>query len=302
MQRRSFLKSAAATATVGLAAQPAPAAMQVPAGRLLMCCPRWGMEALPLDTFFRKTKDAGYDGVEMGLPGTEAERGQVAEGLAKHDLQLIAMHFDPAHLPQPDRLRAIEGTVRAAAALKPLKITSHTGTDFHAFEQNRPAFEHLQQLSQQTGVPILHETHRGRFSFAAHVTHDYLRRLPALRLVLDISHWVNVHESLLDTQQEAVAAALAHTDHVHARVGHPEGPQVSDPAAPEWQGTLDKHLSWWDAYVAAQKARNAAFITFTPEFGPPSYLPTLPYTRQPVADQWAVNLFMKDLLRKRYGS
>jgi len=38
------------------------------------------------------------------------------------------------------------------------------------------------------------------------------------------------------------------------------------------------------------------------EFGPSGYMPTLPYTQQPVADQWSVNKFMLDLLKKRYSS
>jgi hypothetical protein len=29
------------------------------------------------------------------------------------------------------------------------------------------------------------------------------------------------------------------------------------------------------------------------------HMPALPYTRQPVADLWEVNLFMKDLLKER---
>jgi len=30
-------------------------------------------------------------------------------------------------------------------------------------------------------------------------------------------------------------------------------------------------------------------------------MPTLPYTQEPLADQWAINVHMKDLLRKRYA-
>ena len=33
-------------------------------------------------------------------------------------------------------------------------------------------------------------------------------------------------------------------------------------------------------------------MTFTPEFGPPGYMPTLPYTKQPVADLWELNAWM----------
>ncbi|GAB1483119.1 hypothetical protein MASR2M78_19350 [Treponema sp.] len=49
------------------------------------------------------------------------------------------------------------------------------------------------------------------------------------------SRWCTVAESYLEDQKEAVDAALSRTDHIHARVGFPEGPQVGDPAAPEWE-------------------------------------------------------------------
>jgi len=37
------------------------------------------------------------------------------------------------------------------------------------------------------------------------------------------------------------------------------------------------------------------------EFGPPDYMWTLPYTRQPLSDQWAINVHMMQMLRKRYA-
>lgn len=40
---------------------------------------------------------------------------------------------------------------------------------------------------------------------------------------------------------------------------------------------------------------------FLTEFGPPDYMPTVPYTRQPLSDQWAINVYMMQLLRKRYS-
>jgi len=48
------------------------------------------------------------------------------------------------------------------------------------------------------------------------------------------------------------------------------------------------------------KSKAGLPLTMLTEFGPPHYLPALPYTLQPVADQWAINVHIKDLLRKRY--
>ena len=124
---------------------------------------------------------------------------------------------------------------------------------------------------------MVHETHRGRFTYAANITKNYLDKLPSLRLTFDISHWCAVHESYLDDQAEAVQAAMARTDHIHSRVGYPEGPQVSDPRAPEWKAALEKHLAWWDKIVAMRQQKGSP-VTVTAEFGPVSYMPTLPFT------------------------
>jgi hypothetical protein len=60
--------------------------------------------------------------------------------------------------------------------------------------------------------------------YAAPVARHYLENVPDLRFTLDISHWCNVHESLLADQQETVDLVLPRVDHVHARIGHQEGP------------------------------------------------------------------------------
>jgi len=88
--------------------------------------------------------------------------------------------------------------------------------------------------------------------------------------------------------------------HIHARIGHPEGPQVNDPRAPEWDAAVKAHFAWWDK-VAERKKKEGNVMTVLTEFGPPDYMPTLPYTRQPLADQWDINVHMLGVLRTRYG-
>jgi len=41
-------------------------------------------------------------------------------------------------------------------------------------------------------------------------------------------------------------------------------------------------------------------MTFLAEFGPIDYMPAIPFTRQPVANQWEINVWMMELLRGRY--
>jgi hypothetical protein len=108
-----------------------------------------------------------------------------------------------------------------------------------------------------------------------------------------------VSESLLADQQSTMDLALQRVDHVHARIGHAQGPQVHDPRAPEWAEAVEAHFAWWDKVVELKKAQGETLTVLT-EFGPPNYMPTLPYTQQPIADQWAINVHMMHLLRKRY--
>nr|WP_315820265.1 hypothetical protein [Paraflavitalea speifideiaquila] len=183
---------------------------------------------------------------------------------------------------------------------RPLYINCHSGRDYFSFEQNKAFIEHTTQLAKQTGIRICHETHRSRILFAASIARQFMEQLPDLRLTLDISHWCTVHESFLGDQPETVKLALDRTDHIHARVGHPEGPQVSDPRAPEWEPAVKAHIAWWDS-IAEKKKKAGLPLTILTEFGPPDYMPTLPYTRQPLADQWAINVHMMQLLRKRYS-
>ena len=272
---------------------------QIPANfTLKILATNWGFSG-SWDAFAAKTEESGYDGVEVWVPSDDKGRTEFAAVMQKQGLEfgLLCGGSDAnaeKHLPQ------FESQLRNALAMKPLYVNCHSGRDFFSFDQARLFFDLTSKLHRETGVPIYHETHRGRLCFAAHITRWFLEEIPDLRLTLDISHWCNVHESLLGDQPETVALALSRTDHIHARIGHPEGPQVNDPRAPEWESALNAHLAWWDKVVEI-KAKAGQSLTMLTEFGPPHYLPALPYTEQPVADQWGINVHMMQLLRKRYS-
>ncbi len=155
-------------------------------------------------------------------------------------------------------------------------------------------------VEAKTGVAVYHETHRGKFSFAAHITAGFLERNPGLRLTLDISHWIAVAETFLQDQPQAVTLAIDRTRHIHARVGYTQGPQVADPRAPQWQEALQKHLGYWDRVVESNRQAGASFLPITAEFGPPPYMPVLPHTGAAITDQWEINVFMMETIKGRY--
>lgn len=261
--------------------------------------PQWG-NALPFAVFCQAVQAAGYDGVEMALPLDPVERRDITDTLKNYGLSLIGQYWQSVESNPDEHRRQYEKYLRNLTAATPIFINCQTGKDFFSFDQNRQLFELAARIADETGVKIIHETHRGKALFAAHICHDYLSKLPAIRLTLDISHWCNVHESLLDDQPAAVALAIAHTDHIHSRVGHPEGPQVNDPRAPEWAVALHTHLVWWDQVVERHR-KNGTQLTITTEFGPAPYMPQMPFTQMPLADQWSVNVFMMNLLKERYA-
>ncbi|WP_345955755.1 TIM barrel protein [Mucilaginibacter sp. PAMB04168] len=267
---------------------------------LLFFCTRWGQEDTPWESFCEKVKDAGFDGVETSLPLDENEIKFIQSTLSRHGLKLIGQHWDTVTPDFETHVNEFDLRLRSMAAALPLFITSHTGKDFFTFQQNEYLIERAQKISAETGVKIVHETHRGKFSFAAHVTQAYLQKYRDLRLTLDISHWYAVAESYLADQQTAVDLAVAHTDHIHARIGHAHGPQVTDPRSAEWEEVVATHIACWDRVINAHRIKGSEYLTVTAEFGPHPYMQLQPFSTTPVANQWDVNLYMKDLLKNRY--
>jgi len=251
--------------------------------------------------FLAQVKKAGYDGVECSLPDDEQEQEQLVNGLGKHGLRFIGQHWQTVDNNFEKHRLQYENRLRQLAVAGPLFINSQTGKDYFSFAQNEQLINTAAAVAQATGIPVVHETHRGKFSFAAHIMQDYLDRIPSLRITLDISHWCAVAETLLHDQQAAIEMAVQHTDHIHARIGHTQGPQVMDPRAPEYQDALNFHLECWDKIVELKRKKGDSFFTITPEFGAPPYLPLFPYTQQPIVNQWDINVFMMNLLRERYS-
>lgn len=265
-------------------------------------CPRWGAEHIDWKAFCEQVKAAGYDGIEYGIANeTTAETlDTVWELLTTYKLAVIPQHYGTYDANFNRHYDTYAAWLEKLQPYPAIKIDSQTGKDFFSFEQNSELIRMAARHEAATGVPVCHETHRNKFPFAAHITFDYLLRIPSLRITLDASHWVNVAESYLEDQPQAMQLAIERTDHIHARVGYPEGPQVPDPRAPEWQEALDHHLQWWDAVVTIKRAQQQA-MTITPEFGPYPYMVHLPYSNTPISNQWNINCYMMQLLRKRYA-
>lgn len=303
ISRRSFINHLGAASTAALinpfTTFAKPMETTTAAGfELILLGTNWGFIGTTAQ-FCERIKADGFDGAEIWYPADAKGQQEVQEAFAKNGLRFGILIGSGDANPKTN-LDQFARMLESAIKTKPLYINCHSGKDYFSFADNKFFMELTSQLSKSSGIPVYHETHRGKSLYSAPITKGFIDSLPDLRLTLDISHWCNVHESMLDDQKETIALALSRTDHIHARIGHPEGPQVNDPRAPEWKFAVDAHFAWWDK-VVEQKKKEGKRMTILTEFGPPDYMPTMAYTRQPLADQWQINKYMMETLRKRYA-
>ncbi len=159
-------------------------------------------------------------------------------------------------------------------------------------------FEAALQLEQEYDIKITHETHRTRPTFSTFGTEQIIDELPDLKLNLDISHWMVVHESDLSDQKARLSKLFANVHHMHARVGFEEGPQVTAPQDARWSEQLNNHTQLWQQVLNMALKRQQQQFTITPEFGPFPYAHIDPTTDQPITDIWAANNFIKQHLQQ----
>jgi len=270
--------------------------------KLLFFCPIWGMADQPLEQALRKIKSAGYDGVEYGCDLNSESKEAFLKLCREVELRFIMQQYGAAGKNFEEYLESYKAHLEYLCSYKPLFVNSQTGKDFFTEEQNLSLLSIATDIERKTGVKILHETHRGKFAYSGATTLKYLQKFPSLRLTGDFSHFCAVSESYLEDQEETIRSIIPHVDHIHARIGHPQGAQVTDPRLPEWKDAVDYHFNWWDAIVDFHRSANTSFLTITPEFGPVPYMQVIPFTQQPLASQWEINLHMVTLFISRYNS
>ncbi len=268
-------------------------------------CPRWGFENIPWKKFLADVKGAGYAGIEWFPYARKEDYQKVLDLLQEQQLAfciVMAVEHDDNF---KNYLSAFKDQLLGLCAIRsgdygPLHITAHTGREYFTNHQIEECLACCDEVSKQTQVPIYQETHRNKWAYAAHAVRPFLEKYPGLLLTLDVSHWFCVSESYLHDQQATVEIAIQHTRHIHARVGHTQGPQVYEPAAPEYAEALAEHLKIWDRWIEIRKKQGATNCTITPEFGPPPYMVFANRKGTPEDEQWRVNKWMKSLLEKRY--
>jgi sugar phosphate isomerase/epimerase len=250
-----------------------------------------------LHVLLEKVKQEGYQGTELFLPFYPIEVETSLSAHKDYGLSIITGIATEGRDAQ-EHLESLKRQLDNAVAFSPKLINCHTGRDIFSFADNIMLFEAALQLEQEYDIKITHETHRTRPTFSTFGTEQIIHELPDLKLNLDISHWMVVHESDLSDQQARLTTLFENVHHVHARVGFEEGPQVTAPQDPRWSEQLNNHTQLWQQVVKIALERKEQRLTITPEFGPFPYAHIDPMTDQPITDIWAANNFIKQHLQE----
>ena len=254
-----------------------------------------------------QTMAAGMQGIEGPAPDSQKERSVLSQLLNDHNLDYIA-EITTAGSYVPDRQATLqqhfdsfESKLVASIELNPLFITCLGGCDAWPDSQSIEFFSRAMELASELDVLVSFETHRGRSLFNPWITQRVVQQIPNIRLTCDFSHWCVVCERLIDSEIDIIRHIASNAHHIHARVGYDQGPQVPNPAAPEYQSALLAHQQWWEIIWQSQLARGYPVTTMTPEFGPDGYLHEVPFTRKPVADLWELNTWMANEQRAHFA-
>jgi sugar phosphate isomerase/epimerase len=246
-----------------------------------------------------------YDGVEGPVPCGQAPEREFRARLRDegHDLPFVSEivtggGYVPTSRDPEAHLRDLLAGLERGAHVGAVHHTVLFGCDCWPLSERIATLERALDAISALDAPVSFETHRSRVTYSPWDTAALLRELPALRLTCDFSHWCVVAERLvLDEDEDLLALCAERADHVHARIGYEQGPQVPHPGARAYAAALNAHERWWRRIVDARAASGREHTTFTCEFGPDGYQQAEPFTDVVPATLDELNGWMADRLR-----
>ncbi|MDZ7898491.1 MAG: hypothetical protein U5N85_10775 [Arcicella sp.] len=192
MNRRNFISNASALTSVSLLpsietfAQTKAHNFEPADGfSLKIFATSWGYTD-SIDSFCALAKKEGYEGIEVWWSSNKQEQDELFAALKKHQLAVgfLAGSGDKDPLKNLEQFKKMVNEATGQTIVKPTYINCHSGKDYFTYEQNKPFIDFTTEVSKKTGIPIYHETHRGKMLFAGHITKNFLDKNPDLRLTL----------------------------------------------------------------------------------------------------------------------
>lgn len=257
----------------------------------------WGLQHLGWKNMVEQLVNAGFDYAEVYVPDNEKEREQLFLSLHKRSFPFVIHQYQATGKNFEEFKNNFKAQLDLAASYRPILISSHTGKDCFSFEQNAELLKIAGEAEQETGILIVHETHRGSCLYSPGLFKEYYKDDAGLKITADFSHWCCVSESLLEEHEDVLAKAIECSFHIHARIGHSQGSQISNPKHKRWSKERNRFFYWWLQIVNERNARNEKSLTITPEFGPFPYQWSAYSSGKPAGDILEMNVYLMRTLR-----
>jgi sugar phosphate isomerase/epimerase len=291
-----------------------------------------GSPFLDFESALKEINRLGYDGIEVPFKFTLLiGENKFLEMLQMYNLKVIFQVFTdgpvvpgsgivfggpypgfttPSSPGESDKhqlvtthLQVFKEQVEAAQKFNPTLVNSHSLKDYFTEEMANEFFTEALAWQKEKGYRVLHETHRKRYLHSPWVARGFVPNFPELKLVADLSHWINIAETNTTDPDltRVIEKFAARFEHTHCRVGYDHGPQVPDPRAKCWLEYMEGHERWWDAIWLSLAEAGCQEVTMTPEHGPPNYQVCDPKTGTPLADIWDVNHWIALRRQERFA-
>ncbi|MBD2867433.1 sugar phosphate isomerase/epimerase [Paenibacillus sp. IB182493] len=263
----------------------------------------WGMQGLQgaagraatTEEKVRLIAESGFGGINGAIPSPEEEK-RWKELLRGHGLAFSVNAY-------PRTLQDLSAFLERASAFGDIEyVNAQVMQPFVTGDEAKELLAGMNRLSEEAGIPVFFETHRGTITQDLIRTAEYARALPALPLTIDYSHYVVAGElhTVSDEAEALLQNLLPHAASIHMRISNGEQVQI-DPGE-EGEHPMVAHFArWWEGamrgWLHAQRRRTAAFPVVA-ELGPPSYAITTDEAggrKSEIGDRWTQSLYLKRL-------
>jgi hypothetical protein len=259
----------------------------------------WSMERrsarypeLSLEENIDKIAAAGFDGISAHWHDRNVV-SHVAGLLRQHGLQAEGQCF-------PKTVDDLKPVLEIAAEYNVHHICLQPDVRLRRLEDCIPLLEGWQHLAEEAGIDVWIETHRDRMTTDLFFTLDLLDRLPDLRLLGDISHFLVGREfawPVSDENHALIHRILDSSWAFHGRIASREQVQI-EISFPHHRPWVDLFLGWWEYGIKSwrKRADKDATLAFTCELGPKPYAIT-GRDGEDTTDRWEESLMMKQEIR-----
>lgn len=259
----------------------------------------WGMELRSalrpeptLEENIAKIAAAGFDGVSAHWYD-RAYVARLAALLRDHGLKAEGQCF-------PRTVDELKPALENAAEFDVAHLCLQPDVRLRRIEDCLPLLEGWQRLSEEAGIPVYIETHRDRMTTDLFFTLDLMDRMPELKLLGDLSHFLVGREFAWPVSEENHALMQRILDSswaFHGRVASREQVQI-EISFPHHKPWLDLFMGWWGYGFRSWKRRAGPgdVLAFTCELGPKPYAIT-GRDGEDSTDRWQEALLLKDEIR-----